>query len=173
MKSKLLTAVFLMALVCVSTKLEAQKKIKDYLITGSAMFVSGMLDGTIESINWHYQQGFKTRCPKANDQFWDPNKSWTNKYKNGNSLEGPKFKGSTTVFAFTTDAYHLLRTGNRAVNTFALVYYVNKECRRSLSKTARRKLMVKDFFILTAIRSAGFTLTYGLVFKKQPEKVNR
>jgi len=59
----------------------AQKKFKDYLIIGSSSFVSGMLDGTIESISYHYDNGFKKRFSKVNDQFWNPAISWTNKYK--------------------------------------------------------------------------------------------
>src|ERR1700739_2916170 len=86
--------------------LSAQRKFKDYLITGSSMLVSGLLDGTIESISFHYDNGFKTRFPKINDQFWNPAISWANKYKNGNCELGPKFIGSTNIFVCTTDAYH-------------------------------------------------------------------
>src|SRR6202007_900159 len=76
----------------------AQKKFKDYLVIGSSSLVSGMLDGTIESISYHYDNGFKKRFSKANDQFWDPSISWTNKYKNNNPALGPKFMGSTDIF---------------------------------------------------------------------------
>ena len=149
-----------------TARVDAQKKFKKYLLAGSSMFVSGMLDGTIETLVWHYDQSFRPRFPHANEQFWNPAISWKNKYQNGNSLDGPRFPGSTTAFAFTTDAYHALRTSNRALTTITLVGYINGECREKMSKKERCKTIIKDFLILTAIRSAGFTLTYGLVFRK-------
>ena len=132
------------------------------------MLVSGMLDGTIESITYHYDKGFKPHFPKINNQFWDPSISWQNKYKNGNCALGPKFMGSTNMFVCTTDAYHMLRTTKRAVDGFALVYYINQSC--SEKKAARNKKwknMATDFLILTAIRCVGFNLTYNVMFNPQ------
>jgi len=144
----------------------AQKKFKDYLVIGSSSFVSGMLDGTIESISYHYDNGFKKRFSKVNDQFWNPSISWTNKYKNNNPALGPKFMGSTDIFVCTTDAYHMLRTTKRAIDGFTLAYYVNKACsEKTPPKGKRWKSIAKDFLIITAIRCAGFSLTYSLVFR--------
>lgn len=44
--------------------------------------------------------------------YWDPVFSWRNKYKNRNPDYGPKFLGSTTLFSFTTDAWHLFQSVN-------------------------------------------------------------
>lgn len=53
---------------------------------------------------------FKTSIfRKLNEDFWNPSKSWRNKYKNKNVNEGPAFLGSTTVFSFVTDAWHLFQ----------------------------------------------------------------
>ena len=146
----------------------AQKKFKDYLIIGSSSFVSGILDGTIESISYHYDNGFKKRFSKANDQFWNPSISWTNKYKNNDPSLGPKFMGSTDMFVCTTDAYHMLRTTKRAIDGFTLAYYVNKACtEKTPPKGKRWKSVAKDFLIITAIRCVGFTLTYSVLFKPQ------
>jgi hypothetical protein len=146
----------------------AQLKWKNYILAGSAMLVSGMIDGTVESINYHYEDGFKLRCPKANNQFWNPAISWKNKYKNNDPAQGPKFIGSDNVLVFTTDAYHMLRSINRTINGVTLVYYIHQSC---VEKTMTRKKKwiraAEDFLILTAIRTAGFQLTYSLVFRKQ------
>ncbi len=142
----------------------AQMNWKKYALAGSTAFASGMIDGTIESISFHYQNGFKSRFPKANDQFWDPSISWRNKYKNGDPSCGPNFPGSTTAFAFTSDAYHLLRTSKRALDTYTLVYFINEDRRIKCKKTKRRAAL-KDFAILTAIRCVGFQITYGYLFK--------
>ncbi len=145
----------------------AQRKWKDYLITGSSMLVTGMLDGTVESISFHYDNGFKPRFPHANDQYWNPAISWENKYKNGNQALGPAFTGSTSVFAWTTDAYHCLRTTARAMDVGTLAYYINHTTTEQISKRRKRMNMLCDFAVLTVIRSIGFSLTYNVLFNTQ------
>jgi len=127
-----------------------------------------MLDGTVEGITWHYEEGFKPRCPKANDYFWNPALSWKNKYKNGDPQQGPKFFGSTNAFVYTNDAYHMLRSTSRTINGVAIAYYMNESFReKELSKNKKWLRVGMDFVILTAIRTAGFHLTYSLLFRKQ------
>jgi hypothetical protein len=151
----------------------AQKKFKDYLITGSAMFASGMIDGTLESISYHYENGFKPAVPNANDKFWNPAISWKNKYKNGDPSQGPAHAGSTNILVCTTDAYHLLRTSMRTIDGVTIAYYINKNARDYRfgplrpSKRELWKKTVIDFLVLTTIRCAGFHLTYNLMFRKQ------
>lgn len=131
------------------------------------MLASGMLDGTIESMNYHYESGFQARFPKINNQFWNPALSWKNKYKNGIPSEGPKFKGSTNIFVCTTDGYHMLRTTKRAIEGVTLVYYVNKTyCDGTITKKSKNwKKIATDFAVLTMIRCVGFHLTYSFAFK--------
>lgn len=38
--------------------------------------------------------------------WWNPNISWKNKYKNNDPTQGPKFFGSTTFLVWLTDAWH-------------------------------------------------------------------
>lgn len=156
-------ALITLLLVGLFRNVQAQKKFKDYLLTGSAVLVSGMLDGTKESISFHYQ-GFKRVFPKANDKFWDPCISWANKYKNNDPAQGQKFYGSTNLFVFTTDAYHALRTSQRAIDGFVVAAYMNKNCTGRQPFRKRWKSIAKDFLILTAIRCVGFNLTYNLAF---------
>lgn len=132
------------------------------------MLVTGMIDGTIESINYHYEDGFKLRCPKANDQFWNPAVSWKNKYKNNDPAQGAKFSGSTNVFVFTTDAYHLLRSTSRTVNGLTLAYYIHQSREeKALAKKKKWLRIAGDFLALTAIRTLGFHVTYSWLFRKQ------
>lgn len=137
--------------------------LKPYILPGSTMFVSGLLDGTIESIKFHYYSGFKARFIHANDHFWNPDVSWTNKYKNGNPADGPKFFGSTNALVCTTDAYHGLRTAKNLINTFTVVFYINRV--RSESKKIKIRKILLDALILTTIRNIGFTATYSVIFK--------
>lgn len=132
------------------------------------MLVSGMIDGTIESMTWHYEDGFKPRCPNVNDQFWNPAVSWTNKYKNHDPKQGPKFFGSTNLFVYTTDAYHMLRSTARTINGFTLAFYIHKSVHEKEMSPKQRWLRIgRDLLVLTAIRTAGFHMTYSILFRKQ------
>ena len=44
---------------------------------------------------------------KGNPLFWHKNKSWQNKWKNGDKKQGEKFWLSSTFFVAQTDAWHL------------------------------------------------------------------
>lgn len=44
---------------------------------------------------------------KGNPLFWHKNKSWKNKWKNGDKKQGEKFFGSSRWFVLFTDAWHL------------------------------------------------------------------
>jgi hypothetical protein len=78
---------------------------------------SGAARGVVETLRHHYQR-FINRLPMVNDQFWNPDDSWLNKYEvNQDYTLRPKFFGSTTLLAWTTDATHLFATISR-VNAF-------------------------------------------------------
>lgn len=83
---------------------------------GAACFGLGLLNGTIngvhETLNYHYER-FQERHPNANPQYWNPQQSWTNKYKNGDAQQGPKYFGSTTFLVLTTDGIHVINTLQR------------------------------------------------------------
>ena len=79
----------------------------------SCMTLAGACDGFNEVIKFDYQS-FEKTFPDARNQFWNPSVSWRNKWKNGNPDEGRKFPGSTTIFVWTTDGYHLTRTLTKA-----------------------------------------------------------
>jgi hypothetical protein len=165
------TLLLIIVLVLCADHLYSQKKFRKLLLIGSGQFISGFIDGTVESINYHYYNGFKLRCPKANDKFWNPEQSWKNKYMNGDPTKGEKFMGSTTCFAFTTDAYHMLRTSKRTIDGVSICYLMNDDvCNKRLSKKKRFKAAVKDFAVLTAIRCVGFHLSYSYLFKRQVQK---
>ena len=47
---------------------------------------------------------------KGNPLFWHKNKSWQNKWKNGDKSQGERFWLSSTFFVAQTDAWHLFGT---------------------------------------------------------------
>lgn len=83
-----------------------------------------MADGLNQTISFHYST-FKHVFPKANDQYWNPQISWTNKYKNNNPADGPKYFGSTTFLVYTTDGYHMTRFVENVAIGSAIVLRIN------------------------------------------------
>ena len=62
-------------------------------------------EAIMDKLNFHFDKSiFST---KQNQLFWNPNESWKNKWKA--DLKTEKFPGSSTLFVFTTDAWHLFK----------------------------------------------------------------
>jgi len=74
--------------------------------TLALLFLSGMSNGLEDVLQFHYAE-FKQVHPNANEQWWNPELSWRNKYKNGDPAQGRRYPGSTSVLVATTDAWHL------------------------------------------------------------------
>lgn len=84
--------------------------VRKAILPASLAMVSGAAWGFHETSVHHAD-----RIPDSwNQQYWDGRISWRNKYKDGNPDLGPRFPGSTTVLAWTTDAKHLFGTAHRA-----------------------------------------------------------
>lgn len=75
----------------------------------------GLLNGLREQITFHYRDSLPHNLGWSR-QFWDPDKSWRNKYVDGNPMKGRvklTLLGWRTPFNFPvqiTDAYHLIKT---------------------------------------------------------------
>lgn len=80
------------------------KRIANY----SFMFVGGASEGFSEELQHHYSK-VKEKFPNMNDNFFNPQISWSNKYKNGDPTQGEAYFGSTTIFVAGTDGYHAFR----------------------------------------------------------------
>jgi hypothetical protein len=72
-----------------------------------AFALAGLFEAVMDTLQFHYS--YSIFYSKRNRLFWDPSISWRNKYKDGDSTEGPKFPGSTTIFVGLTDAWHLFK----------------------------------------------------------------
>jgi hypothetical protein len=67
----------------------------------------GFFEAVMDKLQFHYNKSvFKNF---KNQQFWNPKISWKNKWKNGDKDKGEKFPFSSTLFVFTTDAWHLAK----------------------------------------------------------------
>ena len=67
--------------------------------------VAGSARATREVLIIDYSK-FEAKFPGANEQFWNPEISWQNKWKNGDYTQGPRFPLSHKSFVPLTDAYH-------------------------------------------------------------------
>jgi hypothetical protein len=131
------------------------------LLTGGLMLLSGASKGLNETLefNWH---GFAAVFPKANPQWFWPQKSYQNKYKDGDREKGAKFPLSTSALVFLTDQYHLDNFIQRAAITTSLVIKVGEG-----KKPFRHYLF--DALYYTAAYQLGFGSVYYYFKSRVPE----
>ena len=125
---------------------------KNKIWTGGLVMLSGMAKGFNETLefNWH---GFAAVFPKANPQWFWPQKSFKNKYKDGDPSKGAKFPLSTSVLVFATDQYHLNNLIHRASMTAALVI-----------KIGEGKKPFKHYVFDALYYTAAYQLGFGSVY---------
>ena len=68
---------------------------------------SSIAEAIMDKIQFHYDKSIFSQ-DKNKQTFWDPTKSWVNKWKDS-SAKQERFLGSSTIFVFTTDAWHLFK----------------------------------------------------------------
>lgn len=119
-------------------------------------FISGAAKGYSDVINYRYEE-FKIVHPNANDQYWNPDISWTNKWKVGSTTE-ERFWGSSRWFVPLTDASHILPTISKYAVIGAIVIKIGD----------KQKFIyyVYDFIVYTISYSTGFYLVYEVIYKR-------
>jgi hypothetical protein len=120
--------------------------------------LSGACDGLAETLKWHYSQ-FNARFANANPAFWNPAISWTNKYKNGDYLQGEKFWQSSRAFVFTTDGYHLSRMFRNVFIISAIAFEFN-----NYGPLWIYIIIISSTYLTYTI---GFSITYEIIFKQK------
>lgn len=131
------------------------------LCFGTGLF-SGATRGIHETINYRYDR-FKLMHPGANDQYWNPQESWTNKYRNRDPEQGPKFPLSTTALVGFTDAKHLFGQASTA-GTFTMGLLVTLGDKKPW-----------HHYALNALSSAvgyglGFHIIYDRIYGQKPSQ---
>lgn len=90
---------------------------------------------------------------KFNELFWNPRKSWKNKWTWSNGALKEKFLGSSTVFVFVTDAWHLFQ-------------FIYNTCWQ-LAISIHTPYPVVSFVVLKTLNSGVFELFYKYILKKR------
>lgn len=126
-------------------------------VTSGLLLVSGFCDGTSEVLKIKYDR-FSHVFPNANDQFWNYNISWKNKYKDGTPPDAA-FPGSKTSLVWTTDGYHMMRAMRNATMITALVIPLHNISKKNWKNYLQQGII--NYFAYTA----GFNLAYDVVFR--------
>jgi hypothetical protein len=133
-------------------------QISNLLIILLLCMLSGAFDGLAETLKWHYSQ-FIARFANANPAFWNPAISWTNKYKNGDYLQGEKFWQSSRAFVFTTDGYHLSRFFRNVIIISAIAVQFHNH-----GPWWHYIIFITSTYFAYTI---GFSIIYDIIFKKK------
>ena len=83
-------------------------KLRNKFVHYSIMSIGGVCDGISEELLHHYSL-VKQKFPNMNDNFFNPQISWRNKYKDLDQSKGEAYLGSTNIFIAGTDGYHAFR----------------------------------------------------------------
>ena len=133
-------------------KISHWKMDKNKVITGSLVFMAGASKGFNETLMFHWD-AFHQKFPNANPNWYNPEVSWKNKYKDGDPVNGAKFPLSTNMLVATTDQYHL----NNFINKTAWISTI-------MIKMSEPRKSFKHYFLdmlyYTACHQMGFALTY-------------
>ncbi|MBX2927008.1 MAG: hypothetical protein KF852_04170 [Saprospiraceae bacterium] len=157
---KLKHALHIVILIFIAVNMTAQPKILPQRLGTKIItaYTGGAADGMVELLRNNYYR-FEQVHPHANSSFWNPDESWKNKWRNGDPEQGERFLGSSTVFAWSTDAYHLLRTADRMSTTISVTLYIFEEKRPWY-------YLIIEGAAYWVIRQLGFHTTYSLIHKR-------
>jgi hypothetical protein len=151
----------LIALLLLSTTVTAQYKPekanrwhidRNKLLTGGLVFTAGASKGFNETLMFHWK-AFRHAFPKANPNWFNPDESWKNKYKDGDPDAGSKYPLSTSVLIMFTDQYHLNNFINKTAWASAIVLKIGE------GKQPFKNYLL-DFLYYTFCHQLGFALTY-------------
>lgn len=79
------------------------------IAAGILTAIAGAARGLADLVQFHYYKLPERYQEQKKQQYFNPNISWTNKYKNNNPQGGPKFLLSTTFLKPLTDFWSLMQ----------------------------------------------------------------
>lgn len=121
------------------------------------VYFSGFFKGYNDVLDHHYVE-FKRIHPNANDQWWNPKLSWTNKYKNHTSSQGAAFWKSTTLLVPVTDADHAASSLSKYCMIAAISIKIGEKGRPV-------KYYLCDALLYTICYNLGFWTTYEFIYR--------
>ena len=140
-------------------KFDTKKERNKFIVMSSAMFASGYARGLEQKLMFDYK-AFENKHPNANQWYWNPTISWRNKYKDLLPSQGERFRGSSTVFVWTTDAKHMLD----AVNNIGMYATLSISLTKPFRKADLKEQLIRSATLI-GIRYAGFYTSYNFIYK--------
>jgi len=126
------------------------------MITLFLLFLAGALNATMDVLSFRYKTSIFSKYTKL-QEFFNPQESWVNKYKDNNPNLGPKFFGSKTFLVFLTDAWHLAKMLMITAFTLAIIFYNPIIVTESIFVNIAGNLLVLH---------SAFSLSFELFFSK-------
>lgn len=127
--------------------------------------LAAICNALMDTLQFHW---YKFRWNnKVNPQFWNPIKSWKNKYINGNPIDGLRYKGIFGFMSNFLDAWHLFKMIMIICFALSIVFfpYAFKFC-----------VFTDNFFngclwmvILAVAWNVPFNLFFNTIFVKKDE----
>ena len=114
--------------------------------------VSAGSKSIMDTLNFH----FGISIFKDLGDWWNPEKSWKLKWKNGDQGQGERFPGSSTIFVSLTDGWHFFQHLFLTFIFLSVIFY--SQCFPLIDW---KLWFISDFLIVYA----GFTLTFELIFR--------
>lgn len=116
---------------------------------------SSISEAIMDKLQFHWHKSIFSINPKRYyENFWNPYFSWRNKYSNVEKKE-PKFFGSTTIFVFLTDAWHLFKF-SKNLSIFLVILF-------SFLSSHYYEFKI-NFILFSLIYIVSLRFLYGLCF---------
>lgn len=141
---------------------------KQAIIIVSLLVMAGMANGVMDTLQFHYAGSGFERMSEQAQRYWNPGISWENKYTRnaeGQLLQPlrPAFLGSTTVFSFLTDGWHLMKFLYQGLLRLAIVLAACAALRTWKIRAPWWGIALA-WIVLAGIQAAGFHFTYTIIF---------
>ena len=156
MKNLFNTLILILITCTLQAQILTKEDIKPLIVKSGLLCLSGSFDATAEVVRINYSY-FDKVFPGADPQFWDAKQSAGNKWKNGDSQQGERFFLSSTALVWTTDGYHLMRMMRNCTMVAGLTINIG-------DKKPFKQYLIEAVIYYFAY-TAGFNLTYNLIFK--------
>jgi len=131
------------------------------MITLFLLFLAGALNATMDVLSFRYKTSIFSKYTKL-QEFFNPQESWVNKYKDNNPNLGPKFFGSKTFLVFLTDAWHLAKMLMITAFTLAIMFYNPVIVTESIFVN-----IVANLLLMRVVFSATFELFFSKILIKK------
>jgi len=122
------------------------------MLIGLFLIFAALVKAIMDCLQFHYKDSPFAKFKKQ--IWWNPTISWKNKWRGGKPENGEKFPGSSTIFVWTTDAWHFFQMIFLTLMFLSIVFYTPLF---SVSYS-----WVFDFIIYRII----FGVTFTLIFKR-------